>query len=217
MHMQEAPDTLAEPLRLIHHHPGRVRVAAAAFAGVKEDHPVVQAAHTAAVATAGFRSFSHSAKTGSIVIEYQPGLLDVDELLLRIAVTVGLAGIAEDRQDKVHRDELVNILLDAMKGINAITHEVMNGRADLRELVPATLGVVSLLSFLMNRDGKRLPRWDSALWWCQSLFVQWHSKEIARKCSSDANQGGATLEKGGIAGVPAGTAPTPHHGSSRKP
>jgi hypothetical protein len=173
--------TFSEPLRLVHHHPGQLRLRARALIGAPADHPAVQAVLKTAAATSGFVGWSHSGKTGSIVLRYQPGRWDVDALLARVAAAAGFAGVSSDKTDRVHREEVVSILLDTVKGMNEIAHEACGGRADLRELIPGALAVVSLLSFLRNADGTRLPRWDNALWWCQSLFADWHRQEIGRK------------------------------------
>lgn len=178
MTMSEPHASLEEPLRLVHHHPGRLRVRAQAFVGAPDAHPAVQAAQATALATPGVLRFSHSQETGSLVIDYRPGELDVDALIMRMATAAGLRGIAHDNTDRIHRKDLVTGLIDTVKGINQFVHEVSDGRADLRELLPAALAATSLLSFLRNTDGSRLPRWDNALFWCQSLFLEWHRQEI---------------------------------------
>jgi hypothetical protein len=210
--MEAARTSFDEPLRLVHHHPGRLRVRALAFVGMLETHPALRAAHRAAMTTPGCRRFSHCSATGSIVIEYQPGALDADELLVRIAQQAGLRGVIDDKLDKTHRLELVNVVIDAMKGANKLTHEVSGGRVDLRELLPAGLAIVSLLSFVANKDGKRMPRWDSALWWCQSLFMEWHRREIDSRHGKAESPREASSEEHTDASVPAGAVSSSHHG-----
>jgi hypothetical protein len=178
-----------EPLRLVHHHPGRLRARANVFLDAKEDSPAVVAARTAAVTTAGFRSWSHHPKTGSIVVEYQPGGVDPDVLLERIATQTGLRGVVHDTADQVHREELVNILLDSVKSLNRLAAEMTAGRADLRELVPGALAFTSVVSFVLNPDQRRLPRWDNALWWGYRVFQQWHCKEIVAKTGDSTGAG----------------------------
>lgn len=191
--MEKPHPRFDEPLRLVHHHPGRLRLRVNAFIGKMDDHPAVRAARRVAERDKGVRGFSYNASTGSIVIEYRPGGLDVDALLLRIAAAAGLRGVIDDKLDRVHRDELVRILLDAVQGMNSLAHEVSGGRVDLREALPAALALLSVWSLVVNEDGARLPRWDNALFWCQTLFVEWHRKEIACR-NGDGAEGGSHAE-----------------------
>ena len=85
----EEPKPTAEPLRLVHHHPGYLRIRSGAFVQPKDDDPVVAAAQTAAEIVPGFRSWTLNPKTGSVVIEYEPGTLDADDLLKHIAKSAG--------------------------------------------------------------------------------------------------------------------------------
>jgi len=170
-----------EPLRLVHHHPGLVRARANVFVDVGEEHPAVASARATAAA-APIRRFSHAPTTGSILIEYAPGTVDPDELLERIAKEVGLSGVVHDASDKAHRAELVDTLLEAFKTINELALEATKGRADFRELVPGALALTSVAALLSGGGGRGfLPRWEVALWFCQTWFVQWHHAEIARK------------------------------------
>jgi hypothetical protein len=115
-----------------------------------------------------------------VLIEYEPGLAEPDAILARTVSAAGLAGVVADASDGDRRGELVGIVLDAAGALNTIAREVTGGRADLRELVPAALAVTSVVSFVVN--GKdRLPRWDNALWWAQSVFVEWHRRQIAKQ------------------------------------
>jgi hypothetical protein len=97
-----------------------------------------------------------------------------------VAEACGAQGIVKEEWSKLQRDELIEIFLSAVGGVNRLMSEATSGRADLREVVPATLAFVSLMSFLRAPSGSRLPRWDSALWWCHSVFMQFHKRDIER-------------------------------------
>ncbi|MGZ3476176.1 MAG: HMA2 domain-containing protein [Polyangiales bacterium] len=170
-----------EALRLVHHHPGRLRARASVFVDAGEDHPAVEGARAAA-ASAKVLRFSHSPITGSILIEYAPGGVDPDALLERIAVTAGLVGVVHDGSDKTHRDALVEALLDVFASLNEIALEATRGRADLRELVPGALVLTSLAGLASGGGGTGfMPRWEVMLWFSQTFFAQWHGEEIARR------------------------------------
>jgi hypothetical protein len=173
--------TLDEPLRLVHHHPGRLRARAGVFVDATEDHPaVVEARSTAAAAE--IRRFTHSPATGSILIEYAPGGIDPDQLLERIAANVGLSGVVSELANNVHREAVVSAVLDTCELLNDLAREATNGRVDLRELLPGALAAAAAVVFVSGGGGiGRVPRWEVLLWYSQVLFSQWHGDAIARR------------------------------------
>src|ERR1039458_6190285 len=90
---RQQPKPIDEPLRLVHHHPGYLRIRAGAFIHPEDNSSVVTAAQNAAEAVPGFRSWSLNPRTGSVVIEYKPGTLDADDLLKHIAKSAGFRGV----------------------------------------------------------------------------------------------------------------------------
>jgi len=167
-----------EPLRLVHHHPGYLRVRAAVFLGVDDASPIVAAARTAAESVPGFRSWSLNPKTGSAVIEYEAGAVEPDDLLKHVAKGAGLRGVEVASRHKTTRQELVSSFLDEVQGANQTINHLTGGRADLRELIPAALAVVSVISFIENDDRSRLPHWMSALYRGYRIFMHWHRPEV---------------------------------------
>jgi hypothetical protein len=167
-----------EPLRLVHHHPGYVRIRAGAFIEPKDGSPVVTAARTAAETVPGFRSWSLNPKTGSVVIQYDPGTLDADDLLKHIAKNVGFGGVEISTSTKANRQELVSGFLDSVQGVNRVVSQLTGERADLRELVPAALAAFSVVSFVYYADRGRLPEWFSTLYRSYRVFMHWHRPEV---------------------------------------
>ena len=167
-----------EPLHLVHHHPGYLRVRAAIFLQADEDNPIVAAAKTAAETAPGFRSWSLNPKTGSVVIEYDPGAIEPDDLLKHIAKRAGLPGVEVATRHKMTRQEAVSSFLDKVQGANQTVNHLTGGRADLRELVPAALAVTSVISFIVNDERSRLPHWMSALYSGYRIFMHWHRPEV---------------------------------------
>jgi heavy-metal-associated domain-containing protein len=167
-----------EPLRLVHHHPGYLRIRADAFLQAQANSPIVTAARTAAEAVPGFRSWSLSPKTGSVVIQYEPGKLEPDDLLKHIAGRAGFRGVEVATRHKANRRELVSNFLNEVQSVNRAIGELTGERADLRELVPLALVAVSALSFVVNDERGRLPHWFGALYRSYRIFYQWHRREI---------------------------------------
>jgi hypothetical protein len=168
----------AESLRLVHHHPGYVRIRAQAFLHPQAHSPVVTSARRAAEAVTGFRSWSLNPTTGSVVIQYEPGTVEADDLLSRIAKHAGFRGVEISTRTTRSRRELVGAFLDGAQNLNRAVSELTSARADLREVVPLALVAVSVVSFLVNDERGRLPHWFSALYRSYRIFYQWHRREI---------------------------------------
>jgi hypothetical protein len=175
---RERPKHVDEPLRLVHHHPGYLRIRSGAFIQPEDDSLVVTAAQTAAETVPGFRSWSLNPKTGSVVLEYEPGTIEADDLLKHIAKSAGLRGVESSTSNKMNRQELVSTFLDTVQGVNKVVSQLTDERADLRELVPVALAAISVVAFMLNEDRGLLPFWSSALYHSYRVFMQWHRPEV---------------------------------------
>jgi hypothetical protein len=125
----------------------------------------------------GVTRFEHSVRTGSILIEYEPGLAEPDEILTQLAAAAGIAPCADDALARTRTPALIAV--DAVQELNAIASELTGHKADLRSLVPAGLAALSAYAFITSPE-PRLPRWDNLLWWSYSAFLNHHREEIAR-------------------------------------
>jgi hypothetical protein len=188
-----------EPLRLVHHHPGYLRIRAGAFIQPAENDPVITAARTATETVPGFRSWSLNPKTGSVVIQYDPGKIEADDLLKHIAKSAGLHGVEIATSRKMNRQELVSAILDTVQDVNKVVSQLTGERADLREVVPAALAATSVVSLVLNEDRGLLPFWSSALYHSYRVFMQWHRPEVRtreRTARQDEERGGAGNKSG---------------------
>jgi len=167
-----------ESLRLVHHHPGYLRVQAGAFMKSADDSSAVTAAQAAVKAVTGFRSWSHNPKTGSVVVQYDPDVVDADDLLKHIAKSAGLRGVENSTTHRMNRQELVGAFLNTVQDINRVVSQMTGERADLRELVPVALAATSVVSFVLNDDRGRLPDWNNALYHSYRIFMHWHRREV---------------------------------------
>jgi hypothetical protein len=175
------------PLRLVHHHPGYLRIQADSFIHPTENTLPLNRAQAAAEVTPGFRSWTHNPRTGSVVIEYDPSALDVDDFLKNIAKSAGFRGVKNSINQKMSRQGLVGTFLDSMRDVNQVVSQITGDRADLRELVPVALAATSVVSFVLSEDRGRLPNWNSALYHSYRIFMQWHRREV-RTREKDARQ-----------------------------
>ena len=179
--VSEPPATLQptdEPLLLVHHHPGYVRIRAEAFRQAEEGSAIVTAAQTAADTVPGFRSWSFNPKTGSAVIQYETGKVEPDDLLKHIAKRAGFRDVEIATRTKVNRQEAVSQFLSTIQGINRVIDQLSGGRADLREVAPAALAAMSIVSFILNQNRGRFPEWSGLLYHSYRVFMHWHRPEV---------------------------------------
>jgi hypothetical protein len=167
-------------LELVHHHPGRLRVRARAL---RDDAELAARIAVALEGMPGITRVTQNTRTGSVLVEYEPGLVEPDAIAQRIAVTAELLSPFDPRAAKpVFRP--AGALIEGTRELNAIAEELTGGRVDLRSLVPAALAGVAAYSFAFAK-GPRLPRWDNLLWWSYSVFHSLHAREIARATGSE--------------------------------
>ena len=173
---RDGPKPINESLRLVHHHPGYLRIQVDAF--IQGDGALVKDAQAAAEAFSGYRSWTYNPRTGSVVVEYDPDICEPDDLLSHIVKSVGLQGVVNSSKGKMNRQELVSAFLNSVEDVNQIVSHLTGNRADLRELVPAALAITSVVSWVYYDDLGRLPPWYSTLYRSYRVFMQWHRKEI---------------------------------------
>ncbi len=167
-----------EVLTLVHHHPGRLRVRATAFREGDAAFRVQRALDM----EPGITAVSHNAKTGSLLIEYQPGLAEAESILYAVSEAAGLEMPSDDGGAK--RREPALVAIDTAREVNDIVHEITGQRADLRTLVPAGMAALAVYSFAVQREA-RLPRWDNLLYWSYNIFSQLHRREIDGQTGAD--------------------------------
>jgi hypothetical protein len=160
-------------LELVHHHPGRLRVRADAFRTKVE---LVDEVRDAVLALAGITSFTHTQRTGSLLIEYEPGLTEPDDVVEMIAATAKLVRPNEETV-RARRRPPGAIAVGAARELNDLTMELTGSYLDLRVLVPTALAALGAYSFAYGRE-PRLPRWDNLLYWSYNIFVSLHRQEI---------------------------------------
>jgi hypothetical protein len=158
-------------LALIHHHPGRLRVRAYVF----REGDAAERVRAALDAEPGLSGVTHNPRTGSLLVEYQPGLAEPEPILARIASAAGLA-MPDDGARREPRAPVL-VAIDAARELNDLVRDVTGQKADLRGLVPAGLAALAAYSFVYHPDD-RLPRWDNLLYWSYNIFRELHRREI---------------------------------------
>ncbi len=162
-----------EHLEIAHHHPGRLRVRADALIDALD---VVQRIRESLDAEPGILSVKYTARTGSVLVEYEPGLADAEDVILRIAEAADLDPPLDEATLRERRARPALLAIGATRELNRLTEEVTGGRADLRSIVPFALTGLAAYSF--SQEKHRLPRWDNLLYWGFNIFTMLHKREI---------------------------------------
>lgn len=170
---EAAADDPRDALELVHHHPGRLRLRA----DLLRDPEVAARVQAALNGEPGILRVSHNPKIGSVLIEYQPGLVDADVLIACVAGAAGLDPPVSDLDPRARRAEPGKAAIRAAKELNEIVYELTGFQADMRTLVPLGLSALAAYSFATSKEPK-LPRWDNLLYWSYNIFSQLHRREI---------------------------------------
>jgi hypothetical protein len=161
-----------EALKLVHHHPGRLRLRAIAF---EKDLERVERVRARLDAIPGIVSCEHRPTTGSLLVVYQPGLVEPDVIVGAIAAAAEL-DLPRDEPRNPNAPALVAI--EVGRELNAAVADLTGARADLKTLVPGGLAALATYAFVQQK-GERLPRWDNLLYWSWSIFRDLHRDVLA--------------------------------------
>lgn len=164
------------PLRLVHHHPGRLRVRADAFLG---DAAVFEVVRAEVSTIAGVARITHNPGAGSVLVEYIPGLADPDDIVDRIARAAGLGEVLDDVTARTRRRDPAEGVARAVRGVDGVVRLLGDERVGLGLAVPAALASAAVVSLALMDRKDLMPRWDNLLWWSYSLFRDWNERAIA--------------------------------------
>ena len=161
-------------LRIAHHHPGRLRLRSRAFAGASGASDVARA-KAALGGREGVIEVTDNARTGSLLVVYDPSRVGSDVLVDEVARATGLA-LSTGQAKPGDEDRLSYVAIDFFRDLNVLAQEMTHPRADLRILVPAALGGLCVWS--LATEGARIPPWDTLLYWSYSVFLTINEREI---------------------------------------
>ena len=152
-------------LRLVSHFPGRLRVRAETFRVMPEvaDEVAVRLREEPAVTGA-----EPSRITGSLLVLYDPGRLQLPRLVQIIVRTGHLSGLEVDAtEDWTKREAPGERLRVAIGGLNRRMREASGGRLDGRVAIPAALlaGGIGLLL-----RAPIVPNWWDLTFWAYTTF-----------------------------------------------
>lgn len=172
-------------LILAHHHPGRLRLRSESFrAGTPGEagSPGASAfdrVRTAILREPGVRAVQRNETSGSVLVTYEPGVVDPNVLIDVIADAAGLGTPVTEHELHARGPRPAEAAIDFARGLDAVTRELTGGRADLRVLVPLALTGAAALSFVVKKD--RMPHWTNLAYWAFAIFQSMHATEIATR------------------------------------
>lgn len=170
--------TVSGVLEFAHHHPGRLRVRSDALRQTARDRGAKERGERIRMAVAamrGVRSVHLNPESGSVLVEYEPGVIDPNVLIVGAAHAAGLEVARFDPDGPTRHARPAVVAVDAARMLNRRIEELTEGRAGLTDLVPLVMSGVAFYSFIVEEN--RLPRWDNLLWWTYSLLKDLHAKE----------------------------------------
>jgi hypothetical protein len=166
-------------LELAHHHPGRIRVRSDALRS-RDAHDAASTKRRrieeALEKRHGVLSVRSNAGSGSVLVEYEPGVMEPDALVAEIAHAADLEPPPpeSDRKRRAPRRSAA-VMIGAARRMNAFVDDLTGGRADLRDLVPIAMLALAAYSSVVRKDP--LPRWDNLTYWAFSLFQSLHQRD----------------------------------------
>jgi hypothetical protein len=159
-------------LQLVHHHPGRLRLRAKAF---RENPSLVEQVSMALRELEAVTTVRSNPETGSLLIEYEPGHFEPDDLVRLVSRTAGFERIRDATAEQHDPGELVQSLAEGGQALNRFVGRATEGRADLRSLIPIGLAAAGIYSFAR---WPVFPRWDKLVMWSYQLFISMNADVI---------------------------------------
>jgi hypothetical protein len=175
-------------LRLVSHFPGRLRVRAEMFRVMPEVADEVAARLRQEPAVTGTET---SPVTGSLLVLYDPGALQLPRLVQLIVRTGRLGGLEVDAsEDWTKREPPGERLRVTLEQLNLRMREATGGRLDGRVAVPAAL-LVGGLGLLLRAP--IVPNWWDLTFWAYTTFhnMNPHPPRPATPDASDGRDGSA--------------------------
>jgi hypothetical protein len=166
--------SMDDAIEIAHHHPGRLRLRSGAFG---PEHNGAGRARQALDATAGVTAVTLDERTGSLLVCYEPSRVEVDALVGAVAEATGLVVRVRKKPPRTETESAAVRVIEAMRGLEALTLQATGGRMGLSTLIPATLAGLSAVVFV-KVPARRLPRWDNLLYWSYSIFLTLHQPEV---------------------------------------
>ncbi len=153
-------------LRLVSHFPGRLRVRAETFRAL----PGAAEEVAARIAEEpGVTEVKTSPVTGSLLVLYEPRVLQLPRLVQALVRAGGLRGIEVDAREDWSRQPSHGARVREVVGQwNRVVQKVTDGKVDMRAAVPGSLAATGLAMLLAGR--RRVPEWYDMIFWAYVTF-----------------------------------------------
>jgi hypothetical protein len=164
--------------RVVHAVPGRVRIKLETRALAEERGARLR---RALLALQDVEEVQTTPRTGSVVIVYDPDVLDTPGLIAQVrqARLLALDPYVSDQHAgrQVPLSQTAQGIWRTFRGVNAQLSEMTNGRWDLRSVFPFALGAMALRSFLANPGSIGAAPWWVLAWYAFDSFLKLNQGE----------------------------------------
>lgn len=128
----------------------------------------------------GIRCVSINQRTGSVLVEYDPDVLDLDEL-----ISLGrAANIVTDVEEQAFEQlgikewpttsDAARRVISGFRKVDTEISDVTGGFVDAKTLIPLAIFALAVGRALVSQRKVAAP-WYSLMWYAYSMFMHWHN------------------------------------------
>jgi copper chaperone CopZ len=128
----------------------------------------------------GIRDVTINAKTGSVLVEYDPDALDLNQLIALGQAANIITDVSDLTASQMEGNtwpgpsEASKEILAAFRRLDRNVSRLTRGTVDAKTLVPLALLTVSLGRAFLSERRVAAP-WYSLMWYAYSMFMHWHN------------------------------------------
>ena len=157
--------TQPDRLRLVSHYPGRLRVRADGFRSEVGERVAARMKEEDGVTSAQCNPL-----TGSLLLAYDPTVLQLPAILERIVQVGGLEGLAFDADEDAKRyQEPAERIRRTLGRLNDVVHASTRGHMDVKTGFPLALSGLGLARLLAG--DRAIPQWYDLMIWSVTTFA----------------------------------------------
>jgi hypothetical protein len=164
---------MSDRLRIVSHFPGRLRVRSKTFRMLPE---IADDVAQRLREEGGVSNVEIVRRTGSLLVHYEPRVVELPRLVELLVRAGGLHGLEMDASDDhVEHPRPGAILRETLDRLDDEMRAAAGGKADLRTAIPGTLAAAGLAKLMFGH--RRIPEWYDMMFWAFVTFVNLNPPE----------------------------------------